>query len=241
MNEPIIYPFGDSDVIGYAAEALRWRGIAVVHAPAPEVTHLLLPISQRTLPEDIGKLSKDVTVIGGDLDSNYRHINLLQDEQYLSRNAMITAHIALTLAAQHMPIIFDGCPTLILGWGRIGKCLMKLLGGLGAEVTVAARKDADRSIVNALGCHSVDISGLSHSLRRYRLIINTVPYPVIGKEQLTNCRQDCFKMDLATQRGIEGTDVLHARGLPGKYAPESTGRLIAQTVHRHLMIGGIAP
>lgn len=43
-----------------------------------------------------------------------------------------------------------------------------------------------------------------------------------------------MKIDLASKPGIGGTDVLWARGLPGKFAPESAGKLIAQTILRLL-------
>ena len=39
-------------------------------------------------------------------------------------------------------------------------------------------------------------------------------------------------MDLASQKGIQGSKVIWARGLPGIHAPESAGRLIAETFLR---------
>ena len=43
------------------------------------------------------------------------------------------------------------CKVLVIGWGRIGKCLAALLKGLEADVTVVARKETDRAILHALG------------------------------------------------------------------------------------------
>ena len=39
-------------------------------------------------------------------------------------------------------------------------------------------------------------------------------------------------IDLASKLGIEAEDVIWARGLPGKDAPETSGDLIARTVIR---------
>ena len=61
------------------------------------------------------------------------------------------------------------------------------------------------------------------------MIFNTVPALV-----LPDAPADALKIDLASKPGIGGTDVLWARGLPGKFAPESAGKLIAQTVLRLL-------
>ena len=79
---------------------------------------------------------------------------------------------------------------------------------------------------------SYDIAGLQHCLRRFRVIFNTVPAPLLNREQLAFCRQDCLKLELASVSGMEGDDVLVARGLPGKFAPESSGNLIADTILR---------
>jgi hypothetical protein len=54
---------------------------------------------------------------------------------------------------------------------------------------------------------------------------------------LSECPGKALKIDLASQPGIGGNDVIWARGLPGKNAPESSGKLIAQTVLRKLEEG----
>jgi hypothetical protein len=40
------------------------------------------------------------------------------------------------------------------------------------------------------------------------------------------------KIELASSPGLEGDDVIEALGLPGKYAPETSGKLIARTILR---------
>ena len=46
------------------------------------------------------------------------------------------------------------------------------------------------------------------------------------------CFGNALKIDLASKPGIGGSDVIWARGLPGKDAPESSGELIAKTIIR---------
>ena len=228
MTETIIYFTEDSAVFRKAAEAMQNLGLCVTNTFSPEATHILLPIPQSTLPANLPITNQ--TIIGGNLnDSQHKCMDLLKDEWYLSKNAMITAHIAVTLSAQQLPIVLEECPVLILGWGRIGKCLMQLLRNLGADVTVAARKPSDLGMIAALGCQSTNIHNLTP--HGFRLIFNTVPYPVLDTNQ---CRADCVKIELASAPGITGPNVIQARGLPGKYAPESSGKLIAQTIHRLL-------
>jgi len=117
----------------------------------------------------------------------------------------------------------------VIGWGRIGKCLAQLLKSIGAQVTVAARKESDRVMLKALGYGALDTCELDTT--PYRLIFNTVPQMICP-----DCPGKGLKIDLASKLGLGGEDVLWARGLPGKDAPESSGHLIAQTVLR--FIGG---
>ena len=159
-------------------------------------------------------------------------IDLLKDARYLAENAAITADCAIRLAGQGLKTVFRDLPILVIGWGRIGKCLAAQLRGLGADVTVAARKDADRAMLAALGYQAIPIEGLETCLPRYRIVFNTVPSEVISQQQVRHCRRDCMRIDLASVRGIAGEDVLWARGLPGTMAPEAAGRLIGSTALR---------
>jgi dipicolinate synthase subunit A len=172
-----------------------------------------------------------VTVIGGNLEESYPKIDLLQDEQYLAENAAITADCALRLLADRLPVSFCGCPVLIIGWGRIGKCLAAMLKALGAEVTVAARKPSDLGMLTALGYKTAAIGDLDPA--PYRAIINTAPAPVLS------AGGNAIKIDLASCLGMAGEDVIWARGLPGKMLPEASGALIARCVLRHLREGTV--
>ena len=237
MNELIFYCAGSSRALYYAAAFLMEEGAIFLPCPDHTVTHLLLPIPSfeadgsikggGDLTDILARLPKTVTVIGGNLKrpelAEYETLDLLEDPWYLARNASITAHCALELALAKLPITLEKCPVLIVGWGRIGKCLAKLLHGLGACVTVAARKESRRVMIDALGYQSCAIEDIR--TEKYRLIINTVPAMVLPAAPGT-----ALKMDLASVPGIGGKDVMHARGLPGKLAPESSGTLIAQTI-----------
>ena len=158
--------------------------------------------------------------------------DLVKDALYAAENAAITAHCTLRLITERLPVTLQGCPVLVIGWGRIGKCLAQLLRNVGAKVTVAARKETDRAILCALGYSCCPTHGLQPE--GYRVIVNTATAPVLPyvcPEQLA--------IDLASEQMLSGSEVLHARGLPGKLAPESSGALIARSVLRILKSEGI--
>lgn len=237
MDSCMIYAAGYSPAMSYCIQELKRSGYTLLSEPSGQTTHLLLPVPSFSPDGSIvggGNLStlltllpKDITVIGGNLDrpelDYYATVDLLQDPNYLALNARITAHCALELALTQLPVILDECTVLVIGWGRIGKCLAKLLQQLGARVTVCARKESDRSILQALGYETVSFKQVD--LADYRVIFNTVPTMLFP-----NCSGSGLKIDLASRLGLGSDDVIWARGLPGKDAPESSGRLIARTL-----------
>lgn len=245
MEKTLIYPAGNTKACQYAAQALALTSIPTIDHPTPEVTHLLLDVpsfspdgglrSGGELEPLLRMLPPGVTVAGGNLNHpallEYRTLDLLTDPMYLAKNAAITADCALRVAGAELDTTFSDSPALVIGWGRIGKCLARLLRGLGAEVTVAVRKDSDRAMLAALGYTSVEIGEIPARLPQLRLLFNTAPEKVLSGKQLAGCRH-CVKIDLASKPGLEGSDVITARGLPGRYAPESSGKLIADTVLR---------
>lgn len=247
MAKHLIYPIGSTAASRYAAAFLEQAGLTLVDHPTPEVTHLLLDVpgfgadgqlrGGGSVERVLEMLPHYITVVGGNLDhptlNGYRKLDLLQDADYVAENAAITADCALQVAAPLLSTSISQSPALVIGWGRIGKCLGRLLRDIGCNVTIAARKPADRAMLRALRYQAVDTAAIAETLSRYRLIFNTAPELILNQAQLSVCK-NCVKIDLASRKGLEGDAVVWARGLPGVYSPETSGRLIADTFIRLL-------
>ena len=237
MKPISIYIAGCSPALAHAREAFAPH---LTNDPAT-ATHLLLPVPSfepggtikgGMAVEDVLPLCRpDVAVIGGNLNhpalDGYQTIDLLKDPFYVTQNAAITAHCALGLILTGLPVTLDSTDILVIGYGRIGKCMAKLLKDLGAAVTVAARKETDRALAEVLGFDSTTPG--KWTPEQYRVIINTVPAPVLDASA---CAPDALLLDLASVRGITGDRVNWARGLPGVCVPETSGKLIAKTALR---------
>lgn len=89
-------------------------------------------------------------------------------------------------------------------------------------------------MLRALGFRAIDPMNPDKMLPRFRVLFNTVPAPVLSDAQVFRCRPDCIKIELASTRGIGGSQVISAGGLPGKTVPESSGKLIAESILRIL-------
>lgn len=242
MKGIFLYPIGTTAACRYAATELQRHGAVLVDHPTPDATHLLLDVPSFTsegclrgggdLQGILRTLPPEITLIGGNLGCGYKNaMDLLKDDFYLASNAAITADCALRVAGQHLRTTFYGASVLVLGWGRIGKCLGELLKQIGAHVTIAARRERDRAMAAAMGLRVIDYPDLKKELAGCQLLFNTVPELLLHKEDTADCRH-CIYIDLASRSGIEGDNVIQARGLPGIYAPEASGKLICNTILR---------
>ncbi|MBR4863966.1 MAG: hypothetical protein IKU07_05260 [Oscillospiraceae bacterium] len=226
MGETVFYAPNATGSLGYAVAVLKAAGCRFVPAPDRTVTHLLLGVPAAGCDHILPQLPPDVTVMGGKLPPlpGYRVIDLLKDSDFVAENADITARCAISLAAGQLPVTWKGLPVAVVGWGRIGKCLARLLKAMDAAVTVVARKPEARGMLRALGYRTTE----TLLPEGYRVIFNTADGAALEAPPET------LSIDLASRQGLLGAHVIWARGLPGKMAPESAGELIAHTLLQQL-------
>ena len=146
---------------------------------------------------------------------------------------------AIQIAMEELPITLCSARVLVVGCGRIGKLLAVRLGGLGAHVTVAARKYEQLAWAEAYGFGAEHIHQWGGYLCSYDLVVNTVPHRLLGVEELSDLKKGCLVIDLASPPGgvdLEsarnlGVRVLWALSLPGKVAPVTAGAGIKTAVY----------
>lgn len=159
-------------------------------------------------------------------------------EELAVRNAVPTAEGAIQLAMENTPHTINGSECLIIGNGRIGKILAKMLCGIGAFVTVAARKQRDLAQIVAFGGEAVPMWGLRDYIGKFDIIFNTAPALVLDEGMLTRVRRHCLILDLASKPGgVDfsaaerlGLRAISALSLPGRVAPDTAGDIIKDTI-----------
>ncbi|MBR2432130.1 MAG: hypothetical protein IKB23_04360 [Clostridia bacterium] len=167
--------------------------------------------------------------------------DLLDVDAFEIKNAYITAEGALSIAMNSLSKNICGSEVVVTGFGRISKQLCRLLHLLGAHVSVAARKDSDLAFAETLGYSAIKIGGdrWSDAVRHgYDIIYNTVPHTIFDRKFLEAVDKNTLIVELASVPGgfdicaaqELGTNICWALSLPGKYAPESAGALIAECI-----------
>ena len=168
-------------------------------------------------------------------------------EELAVANAVPTAEGAIQLAMEELPITLHGARALIIGFGRLGRALAPRLAGLGARVSVAARKYADLAWAESFGWGVEHTGQLAGWLCGYDLVINTVPARVLGEAELAELKRDCLVIDLASKPGgVDfdaaarlGVRAVWALSLPGKVAPVTAGRSVRSAIYNILSELGV--
>ena len=205
---------------------------------------------------------KGVLVLGGRipgrmLDAAHRKGTTIYDyflsESLQIKNAYLTAEAAVSIAMNSLNKRLGEAKFAITGSGRISRFLAHILRRLGASVTVAARNAETLAYFALDGCDTLLIQGDDENGERwytplqhgYDIIFNTVPAWLFDRKFLEGATRELLIIELASSPG--GVDVCAARelsanvmwapSLPGKYAPESAGRIICESVLE--VLGGV--
>ena len=150
------------------------------------------------------------------------------------------------MAMEATTITIHGSESMVLGLGRCGWTLARMLQGIGAHVTGVARKPSDLARAVEMGLDAVHFSDLEDKIGRAEIIFNTVPHLILDAEMLEKVARDAVIVDLASIPGgtdfeyaqMLGIKALLAPGLPGIVAPKTASRILAQIypqlILRHL-------
>lgn len=183
-----------------------------------------------------GLISEDVKKIF--TDRNIDTADYAKREEFAVLNAVATAEGAVQAAMEETAATLSGRKILILGAGRIAKALINLLTGFHTDITVAARKCSDLAWAQVYGCKGVHIDKIDDLLEDFEIIFNTVPAIVLDESRLKKVGSGCLVIDLASKpggvdfdtAGMLGVRTVWLLSLPGKVAPVTSGRVIADTV-----------
>ena len=107
---------------------------------------------------------------------------------------------ALEIAMGEYDGMIAGSRCLVTGFGRIGKVLSGMLKGMGARVTVSARKPEDLAWIEIYGYTPVSTGKLSEH-QGFDFIFNTVPTLIFDAYTLAKTAQGAILIDLASLPG----------------------------------------
>ncbi len=168
----------------------------------------------------------------------FDYIDLNDDMCFKTLNAIPSAEAAIGIAAEQSKSTLFDSNIMVCGYGCIAKCLVKILNGYGANITVAARKKSDHAEAAYYGCKVTDFNNINNFISDCDIIFNTCPAMILNKDVLDHVKKSCIIVDLASHPG--GCDFAYAEKiglnaklylkLPDKYAPKSSGESLYKVI-----------
>ena len=229
--------FPQSDIIVFPLPLLDSKGC--VNTPLSKLSLRLEDCLDYIPPEAVvlaGKVPADIREMAG--NRGIMFIDYLEREEFSVLNAVPTAEGAIEIAMRELPITLSGSTCLVLGYGRIGKVLARLLCAFGADVRVAARKYGDLAWIALSGCMPVHFPDLDAHMPDADILFNTVPAMLLDEKKLALLSRNCLVIDLASKPGgvdfetakTLGLKTIWALSLPGKVAPITAGEITLNTI-----------
>lgn len=170
--------------------------------------------------------------------TNRQLVRLFTRDDMAILNSIPTAEGTLEIAMRETEIMIHGAKVLIVGFGRVGMTVARLFSQVGARVGVSARQPADLARSKEMLLTPINLKDLHNHVNDYDIIINTIPHQIIDYHILSKVKTSALIVDLASASGgvdfeaaqARGINAIHALGLPGKVAPISAGKFIADVL-----------
>ena len=178
----------------------------------------IVPVKE-TFDEMAAMFHKDQPIFAGMLSHSMRArlekrcdevYDYFEREDVTVMNSVPTAQGILKTMLENIEYTVHSSKCAVFGYGRIGKVTADVLSAVGADVTVCVRRPSAIAL----------------------------PAQVIDRKILKNVRPDCLIIDVASAPyGTDfaaahelGINALQCSSLPGKTAPKTAGRIIADGV-----------
>lgn len=193
---------------------------------------LIKPTTTIVLGKVDVEMSKSSKVYG------FQYFDLLDDEAFTILNSIPSAEGAIQRAMENTDITIHGSNALVLGYGRLGKTLARMLAGIGAQVTVEARNSEDIAWIIEGGYRAVLLEELDHVLHSQDIVFNTIPALILDRDRLSKLSKNVTIIDLASYPGGVDFNAAEQLGiqaslelsLPGIVAPKAAAQIICMRI-----------
>lgn len=186
-------------------------------------------------------LNERQRVFYGNIENNpfgSRGFSYYYNEAFLIKNSRLTAQGVARLVLENTEKDFFELKIAVVGYGRCGKSISKMLRKMGADVTAYSRSNISKTKALNDGIRHSYINQFNTAISKYDIIVNTVPFNIISSTGLETLTKENLYVETASKPygfSIADADIYNFRyilasGLPGKYTPVSAGENIADTV-----------
>lgn len=165
-------------------------------------------------------------------------ISYYYKDSFLDKNSELTALGVLELIRKEISDDLGSLKVCVVGYGRCGKAICRLLKKSQVETVLISRNHNSRKSAANIGCTTGDMTRLKHSVGDSDILINTVPANIFTEECLQSMTGKNIYIEIASEpygfdvKKVENYNFkfIHAKGLPGRFYPKKAGINIAEAV-----------
>ena len=167
-----------------------------------------------------------------------RIFDFMENQSLPYYNSIATAEGAICEAIQKSPLNLHHSRCAVLGYGRCGTALAHYLKGMSCHVSVFSNPEEERTQASLFMDNTGSLKDFETRTGEFDFIFNTIPAPVVTARLLTQMCRHVTIIDIASAPGgIDftaakqfGICAFHCPGLPGKYSPLSSGKILKKTI-----------
>lgn len=199
--------------------------------------------SLKNTPIFVGQIDSIMATMIEQYNWNVKPYNNL--EPFIKVNSLATAQGFLGYLLNHTNALIMNKKVLVIGFGESGQAIAVMLKNLVTEVVVVARRQETREKARELGINAIDFNQIIQEIETYDMVINTVPALILNEPILKKIPLSTQLIEIASPPGgfdrpladkmlLKVTDL---PGLPGIFAPKSSGEALAETLRKEFFYG----
>lgn len=164
--------------------------------------------------------------------------DLMQNLSLSYFNSIATAEGAICEAIARSPLNLRHSHCAVLGYGKCGQTILQYLKGTLCHTYVITNDEKELAQAALIADQTGTLSDFANCIEHFDFIFNTIPATVITADLLVKMKRSATIIDIASAPG--GIDYVSAKelginaflcpGLPGKYAPRSSAKVIMETI-----------
>ncbi|MDO5409419.1 MAG: dipicolinate synthase subunit DpsA [Lachnospiraceae bacterium] len=173
-------------------------------------------------------------------EKQIRCVDYLKNENIAVQNTVAAAEGMIAEAICRSPGNLSRSSCLVLGYGKCGATLVFCLQKFSCRITVYEKEAKAAARAGIIADKVAEDSELPMCLANVQYIFNTIPSIILTESLLSYVKKGTLILDLASApggvdynaAGKLGIQAVLLPGLPGKYAPLSSAKILAEAVMR---------
>lgn len=231
---------------GYEADLYENNGLDFIKEydyiilPLPTIANFKINGTDMSFSEFSAAVNCHQKVFCGNIStSEYQNFySYYFNDLFLLKNSRLTAQGVLRLIAENTEDDFIKISVAVIGYGRCGKSICRLLKNCGLKVSSFSRREESVAYAEDTGIDAFIFESFKKHISDFDIIVNTVPVNILSNEEISQLTHDNIYIEVASKPygfDISQADVFNfryilAESLPGRFVPVSAGFNIADTV-----------